>query len=116
IMFGNGAQVDLNSFTATTFDLKGAKNIKDMTADELAAYKNQINVVNGKPADMVMNAQFVRDGVLKTKDGAAVTVDGATMNIDKSLALAADNVNIYKDSLIKTNLNPNYGGGQDASK
>ena len=115
IMFGNGAQVDLNSFTATTFDLKGAKNIKDMTADELAAYKNQINVVNGNPADMVMNAQFVRDGVLKTKDGAAVTVDGATMNIDKSLALAADNVNIYKDSLIKTNLNPNYGGGQNAA-
>ena len=116
IMFGNGATVDLNSFTATTFDLKGAKNIKDMNASELAAYKAQLNVkADGTPADMVMNAQFVRDGVLKTVDGAAVTVDGANMNIDKSLAIAADNVNVYKDSLIKTNLNPNYGGGQNAS-
>ena len=44
IMFGNGSEVNLNSFTATTFDLKGAKNIKDMTPEELAAYKNQINV------------------------------------------------------------------------
>ena len=35
IMFGAGSQVDLNSFTATTFDLKGAKNLKDMSAEEL---------------------------------------------------------------------------------
>ena len=113
ILFGNGATVDLNSFTATTFDLKGAKNISDLSPAELETYKAQINVVNGNPADMVMNAHFIRDGVLKTVDGAAVTVDGAKMNIDKSLALAADNVNIYKDSLIKTNLNYNYGGKQD---
>ncbi len=115
ILFGNGATVDLNSFTATTFDLKGAKNLSDLSPAELEAYKAQINVVNGLPADMVTNAQFIRDGVLATKDGASVTVDGAKMNIDKSLALAADNVNIYKGSLIQTNLNPNYGGGQNAA-
>lgn len=117
IMFGAGSQVDLNSFTATTFDLKGAKNLKDMSADELKAYKNQINVTaNGLPADMVTNAQFIRDGVLKTKDGAAVTLEGSNFNIDKSLGLVGDNVVVYKDSLIKTNLNYNYGGGQDPSK
>ena len=117
IMFGAGSTVDLNSFTATTFDLKGAKNIKDMTAEELQAYKNQINVqANGLPADMVTNAQFVRDGVLKTTDGAAVTLEGSNFNIDKSLGLAGDNVVVYKDSLIKTNLDYNYGGGQDPSK
>ncbi len=115
ILFGNGATVDLNSFTATTFDLKGAKNLSDLSPAELEAYKAQINVVNGLPADMVTNAQFIRDGVLATKDGASVTVDGAKMNIDKSLALAADNVNIYKGSLIQTNLNPNYGDGQNAA-
>ena len=117
IMFGAGSTVDLNSFTATTFDLKGAKNIKDMTAEELQAYKNQINVqANGLPADMVTNAQFVRDGVLKTTDGTAVTLEGSNFNIDKSLGLAGDNVVVYKDSLIKTNLDYNYGGGQDPSK
>ena len=117
IMFGNGSTVDLNSFTATTFDLKGAKNLKDMTPEELQAYKNQINVqANGLPADMVTNAQFVRDGVLKTTDGAAVTLEGSNFNIDKSLGLAGDNVVVYKDSLIKTNLDYNYGGGQDPSK
>lgn len=117
IMFGAGSQVDLNSFTATTFDLKGAKNLKDMSAEELKAYKNQINVTaNGLPADMVTNAQFVRDGVLKTADGATVTLEGSNFNIDKSLGLAGDNVVVYKDSLIKTNLNYNYGGGQDPSQ
>ena len=117
IMFGAGSQVDLNSFTATTFDLKGAKNLKDMSAEELKAYKNQINVTaNGLPADMVTNAQFIRDGVLKTKDGAAVTLEGTNFNIDKSLGIAADNVVVYKDSLIKTNLNYNYGGKQDPSQ
>ena len=117
IMFGAGSTVDLNSFTATTFDLKGAKNIKDMTAEELQAYKNQINVqANGKPADMVTNAQFIRDGVLKTKDGAAVTLEGTDFNIDKSLGIAADNVVVYKNSLISTNLKPNYGGEQDPTK
>ena len=114
IMFGNGSEVNLNSFTATTFDLKGAKNIKDMSAEELKAYKNQINVqTNGLPADMVTNAQFVRNGVLTTKDGAAVTLDGTNFDINKSLGIAADNVVVYKDSLIKTSINPNYGGGQN---
>ncbi len=117
IMFGAGSQVDLNSFTATTFDLKGAKNISDMTAEELQAYKNQINVqANGKPADMVTNAQFIRNGVLTTKDGAKVTLEGTNFNIDKSLGIAADDVVVYKDSLIKTSLQPNYGGNQDPSK
>ena len=122
IMFGNGSQVDLNSFTATTFDLKGAKNISDMTETELQAYKNQLNIkgVDQKGnvilSDMVSKAHFVRDGVLKTKDGAAVTLEGTNFNIDKSLGIAADDVVVYKDSLIKTSLEPNYGGNQDPSK
>ena len=127
IMFGAGSQVDLNSFTATTFDLKGAKNIKDLSPEELKNYKNQINIItDGKVADMAKNAEFVRDGVLKTVDGATVTLEGTEFNIDKSLGIAADNVDIrggylpdgvtYKESLIKTSIEPNYGGGLDPSK
>ena len=116
LMFGEGSQVDLNSFTATTFDLKGAKNLKDLTPEQLQAYKATFNIKSdGTPSDLVTNAQFIRNGALKTTDGAAVTLQGTDFNVDKSLGIAADNVNIYKDSLIRTNLNYNYGGGQDAS-
>ncbi len=121
IMFGSGSQVDLNSFTATTFDLKGAKNLEGMTDAELQAYQNKINVQgvdkNGNVilSDMVSNAKFIRNGVLTTKDGAEVKLEGTNFNIDKSLGIAADNVAVYKDSLIKTSIEPNYGGNQDPS-
>ena len=39
IMFGQGSTVDLNSFTASTFDLKGAKNLKGMTEAQLKLIK-----------------------------------------------------------------------------
>ena len=44
IMFGQGSQVDLNSFTASTFDIKGAKNIGGMSDAELEQY--QAGVLN----------------------------------------------------------------------
>lgn len=99
IMFGNGSTVDLNSFTASTFDIQNAKDLKDMTETEKAQYK--LNVLN----PLAKAAEFVGD-----QNNTSVTVDGGKFNIDKSLAFASNNVNIYKDSLIKTNLAYNYGG------
>ena len=118
IMFGAGSEVDLNSFTATTFDLNGAKNLDTFSSDaDRILYAKQLNV---------NNAEFIRNGALPTVDGAEVKLEGSEFTIDKSLALAADNIAIkkglmpdnvtYKESLIKTSIQPNYGGDNDPSK
>ena len=39
VMFDKGSTVDLNSFTVSTFDFKGAKNLGNMTDKELKAYE-----------------------------------------------------------------------------
>ena len=44
VMFGAGSMVDLNSFTVSTFDFKGAQNLRNMTESQMAAY--QANVLN----------------------------------------------------------------------
>lgn len=98
IMFGNGSTVDLNSFTATTFDIKGAKNLASMTEAEKATYYT--NVL----APLKSVAYFEGN-----QNATSVKLDGSTFNIDKSLAIASNNVDI-KDSVIKTNIAFNYGG------
>ena len=40
VMFGQGSTVDLNSFTVSTFDFKGAKNLKGMSDTALTNYQN----------------------------------------------------------------------------
>ena len=42
VMFGQGSTVDLNSFTVSTFDFKGAKNLKNMSESELNRYQNTV--------------------------------------------------------------------------
>ena len=47
VIFGNGSQVDLNSFTVSTFDFRGAKNLKDMNDTEKDTYQKQtLNVIS----------------------------------------------------------------------
>ncbi|MBR2069524.1 MAG: filamentous hemagglutinin N-terminal domain-containing protein [Candidatus Gastranaerophilales bacterium] len=44
MLFGNGSQVDINSFTASTFDMKNAQNLKGLSGAALQDYQN--NVLN----------------------------------------------------------------------
>ncbi len=49
VMFGQGSTVDLNSLTVSTFDLKGAKNLKGMTDAQLKSYQNTLNTKFSAP-------------------------------------------------------------------
>lgn len=46
VIFGNGSQVDINSFTVSTFDMQGARNLTDVDANRNAT--KAIKMVNGK--------------------------------------------------------------------
>ena len=82
IMFGAGSQVDLNSFTASTFDmgykykdkygqekLLGAQNLQGMTAEEKAAY--QAGTLNKfSPIRIVPAGQDASDYVINGTENA----------------------------------------------
>jgi len=64
VMFGAGSMVDLNSFTVSTFDFNGAKNLKNMSEADIEAYKtgtlnkfSPIKVVPAgeNPEDYILN-------------------------------------------------------------
>lgn len=80
VLFGDGANVNLNSFTVSTMD-----GVYD-------ASKNQLNLV--------------RNG--QSKEGIVV-MDGAKIHGDKGVTFASDNVRIYSGSKISTNIAPNDG-------
>ena len=79
VMFGNGSQVNLNSFTASTYDINGARNLKDLTNAQLQNYING----NGTEAFQGLrniagadtNVQFISDG----KGNGTIVVSGKTI-------------------------------------
>ena len=79
VFFGNGADVNLNSFTVSSFD--GAYN-KDTKVLELTKGANS---------------------------GKVVINDGAKLYGDKNLAVVAPNIEIYNGSKLTTNVTPNVG-------
>lgn len=70
MLFGAGSQVDLNSFTSSTFDFKGAKNLKGLTNAQQEAYINSLR--NGTQ----------KAYTFKRPDGTTQTVDAYTYNRD----------------------------------
>ena len=133
IMFGEGSTVDLNSFTASTFDIKGAKNFKDMTDAEKAVYeKTVLNPMSSNAAvngagrnygvinfDSNYTEAFKKAGIDLKPGSGQIILDGTTFahfnedgtlagaNPNKSVAIVSDNI-VYKDSLIRTGDNFNY--------
>lgn len=108
IMFGDGANVNLNSFTATTFDPANAKNIKDLSAAELATY--QANLKNNFGDGININFSGTA-----SKIGALIKADNAKLNIDKTLILMGKDVEIANGSEITTSLDYNYGNPKNQS-
>ncbi len=104
ILFGPGSSVNLNSFTASTFDLKGAKNIKDMSAAELATYTNNIDRNFGP--DIKVTFQSATD-----KIGSLIKMDGADVHADKTLIVLAKDIEVKNGSVLSTTLGYNYGDG-----
>ncbi len=95
VVMGAGSTVDLNSFTVSTKDIKGIKNLSSVT--DMAAYQESLK-------DLGKNINFV-----KSSDGSTATIwlgntdgtGGTTINADKSIAVISDNI-VYKDSILKT--------------
>lgn len=79
VLFGDGANINLNSFTVSTMD---------------ANYDNN---------------QLTLDRNGKTSSTGIVVQKGATIYGDKNVAFASDNVNIYNGSQISTNVGNNVG-------
>ncbi len=133
IMFGAGSQVDLNSFTASTYDIRGAKNLNGLSKAEIEAYQNGVlnkmsalGSVNGTGKDVGSitfdshyQDAFQKAGIEYKPGETRITMNGATFahwddngqmtdyNPNKSLAFVSDNID-YKDSLIRTGSNLNY--------
>ncbi len=103
LLFGNGSQVNINSFTASTFDAVGAKNIKDLGSGHDAYAAG----LKGKFGPNVA----IRFQGSTSAPGNTVKLEGSTWNIDKSAAIVAKDIVVYKDSLISTSLKPNYNSG-----
>jgi len=129
VVFGNGSLVDLNSFTASTFDFNGAKNLNDMTAAERAQYQsgvlNNLSPLGSNGGKIFFDSKYVSEfekaGINIDKGSTFITLDGtqfahfnhnadgsitragdyASTNTNKSVAIVSDNIT-YKDSVIRT--------------
>ncbi len=104
ILFGAGSQVNLNSFTASTFDAKGAKNISDLSGANLTNYKNSLDSNFGP--DIKINFASTSD-----KIGSLISMDAAKVHADKSLVILAKDIEVKNGSVVSTTLGYNYGGG-----
>ena len=123
VVFGAGSAVDLNSFTVSTFDFNGAKNLKGMTDSELSNYQSgvlnklsPVSVVNGEGRnygditfDSNYTSAFDAAGIDKNSYAGKtfINFDGSNLDVNKSFAAISDNID-YKDSILKTGGNYNY--------
>ncbi|MBE7704287.1 MAG: filamentous hemagglutinin N-terminal domain-containing protein [Cyanobacteria bacterium SIG29] len=86
VLFGDGANVNLNSFTATTFDASFDKNTNKLQLDR-----------NGK-----------------TSKYGIVVMEGADIYGGKAVNLVSDNITQYAGSKISTSVAPNANGNVDS--
>ena len=121
VLFGAGSQVDMNSLTVSTFDFNGAKNLKNMSAEEMNAYQtgvlnklSPVAAVNGEGrnyGDINFDSNYISGfqlaGVSYNPGNTNITFDGADVYVDKSFNAVSDNI-AYTDSIIRTAGNYNY--------
>ncbi len=116
IMFGNGSSVNLNSFTASTYDIKGVKDIKDLSTDALNKYAGTggttgdlFNLAGyNKSVEFVPNDNFV-DGngqIIANPDEnsrlASIVADGAKIDANKTIAFVGNKIDIKGNSKLTT--------------
>ena len=81
VLFGDGANVNLNSFTVSTMD------------GEYDSATNQLHLNKGS----------------NQSDFGIVVENGATVHGDKNVTFASNNITLYNGSKISTNVGPNVG-------
>jgi len=113
ILFGSGSSVNLNSFTASTFDIKGIKDVKDGQTVENLRQKYGYNIAkydtNGVFEEYVSKIEFEgRDFDTASNPYAGlISADNASITANNSLIFAAKDIKVYNGSVLKTNLNYN---------
>ena len=88
VVFGSGSSIDLNSFTVSTRDISGIKN--------LSSVKNMSDYQKTLKNNYSQNIKFV-NGTSK----GTIWLDNAKITANKSINIQADNIN-YKNSMLKT--------------
>ena len=102
VLFGEGANVNLNSFTVSTLD---------GTLGEVA-------YPNGDKKQAIFFSKYpTTEGV---EDNGIKVYSGATIHADKGVTMASNNIDLYHGSIISTNVEPNNivateGGVADTS-
>lgn len=126
ILFGNGSSVNLNSFTASTYDVKGVKNLQDLSEDQLKAYAGTGGKTGtlfdiagyNKTVSFVANDNLVDGNGYITADStgtrlASIVADGSTINANKSLAMVGNKIDIANSKLTTTYTStPNASNGK----
>lgn len=100
VMFGQGSSVNLNDFTVSTHDFVGAKNLKEMSSDEIKEYTKDLYFDYGMMGEEL---EFKTDKL----SAAKVTFEGAKFNIDNNLSVFGNKVN-YINSMIKAGNNVKF--------
>ena len=101
ILFGEGSNVNLNAFTATTFKPENLKNLGDLTSSQLSSYEK--NLKNYFGPDINIKFSSTED-----KIGALIKLDNAKFNIDKTAIIAAKDIEVVNGSEIITNIDYNF--------
>lgn len=131
MLFGNGSSVNLNSFVASTYDVKGAQNLKDFSTQAARdAYVNNLWNIAGSPIEangehgvqFVANDNMVDGTGFLTGDGtgqrlASIVVEGQSdIYADKSLALVGNRIEVKGGSTLRTHFNntPNFNSSTNS--
>ncbi len=108
ITFGNGSQVNLNSFTASTRDIKGidqfSKEIMNTTnVDTGKGYNNYINISGLKNKYGAMTPIVFDKSFVDSKGNGVISLDGSKFNGNgtkaMSVALIGDKININNSKI-----------------
>ncbi len=118
ILFGNGSSVNLNSFTASTYDIKGAKDLSKLSEAELKAYAGDVKTSgsNGglfdiagynKTVHFVANDNMVDGNGFITGDVAgsklaSIVTEGSNITANKSLAFVGNKIDINGTQITTT--------------
>ena len=115
ILFGNGSQVDLNSFTASTYDIKGVKNLSELTEEQLKDYAGVGGTTGtlfdiagyNKTVSFVANDNMVDGNGYITGDAtgtklASIIADGASIKANKTVAMVGNKIDISNSDIRTT--------------
>ena len=115
VLMGAGSKVNLNSFTASTYDIQGIKDLKTLTEAERKEYAGQGGATGGlfnlagynKTIKFVANDNMVDGNGKLVADGqgtrlASIVADGADIQANKTIAFVGNKIDVKNSKLTTT--------------